>query len=368
MPRLLPDNIAFVIADLASGGAQRVLVRMAQLWSDRGYRVTVITLADPRTDFYELNGSIGRISLAMSGASKGLGHSLFANAGRIAALRRAIVDSGARLVVSFVHMTNILTVLACTGLSVAVVVSERNDPVRQPLPWIWRQLRRLTYRWATLVTANSTQAIAAMSRYVPRRKLVWLPNPIALATTRSERQAGAPVVLAVGRLVHQKGFDVLLSAFAVVLRREPACRMVIVGEGPLKAELEAMAASLGVAHAVDWRPPTVSIGALYAEATLLALPSRFEGTPNVVLEAMASGLFVVVSDRSGGALDFVTSGESGLVVPAESSADLAEALLVALTQPAERRRMAHAAWERVQPWTGEHAAETWERLLRPHLP
>jgi glycogen(starch) synthase len=156
-----------------------------------------------------------------------------------------------------------------------------------------------------------------------------------------------PHLLGIGRLVPFKGFDVALQAFRRVLDRLPRARLTLAGDGPERTALEHLAARLGVRDAVDfvgWVHPG-RVQALMSAATLVLMPSRWEGLPLVALEAQAAGRPVVAS-RAGGLPEVVVDGETGRLVPPDAPEALADAVLALLARPVELARMGHAARER----------------------
>ncbi len=357
-------DLALVISDLGSGGAQRVLNTLAHEWLARGHRPCVITLSDAESDFFTLDPRITRLTIGGIAHSPTALHAAWANVRRIRRLRRALRQSRAETVVAFVGQTNILTILAAVGLGARVVVSERNDPARQSLGGrAWDALRRLSYRFADAVTANSHAAVEALGRFVPRDKLSYVPNPAPPLPPMPPADARAPIVLSVGRLTHQKGHDLLIDAFARAGRDLPDWRLCIVGDGELKQALQARAATRDIADRVTWAGRVDDPGAFYGQAGIFVLASRFEGTPNAVLEAMACGLPVIVTDRSAGALDFVTDGDNGIVVPGEDAAGLATALAGLMRDPERRRRLGRRARDRMARESNEAVFAAWARVF-----
>lgn len=356
-------DLTLVISDLGSGGAQRVVTALANAWTERGLHLCVVTLAPPESDFFTLDARITRLSIGGLGASHSVLRAVRANFRRILALRWAIRQADAPTVVAFVGVTNVLTILAAAGLGMRVVISERNDPAKQSLGRVWDALRRSFYRHADLVTANSRGALEALRSFVPERKLAFVPNPLALAPRAAKSNKAVPTILTVGRLSCQKAHDVLLSAFARVAANAPGWRLAVVGEGELEDDLRQQAETVGVADRVDWVGRANDPFIYYRRADIFVLASRFEGTPNAVLEAMSCGLPVVVSSSSAGALDLVEDGVTGLVVPVDDVTALAEALSILMRDPALRQSLGKRAQARVQDHGVDNVLSVWERLL-----
>lgn len=353
----LHHDVALVIADLGGGGAQRVLTTLANRWAAAGRRVAVITFSHPDSDSFALNNGVTRISLGARHSRSPIG----ANLSRVRALRRALKASSAPTVLAFVGATNVLAVAANIGLGKRLLISERNDPALQSLGRAWDLLRRLAYARAAVVTANSRSAIESLARFVPRQKLVFVPNPLVAPATLPERRR-ENLILNVGRLAPQKAQDVLLAAFALLVRDAPGWRLVILGDGPERPALALRARALGVEQLVDF-PGYSDPWPYYARASVFALPSHFEGTPNALLEAMSMGVPAVVTDASGGPLEVVSNGVSGIVVPPGDPTALAAALKALVSDSSLRERMGEAAVRSVRPATDGSALRIWDDLL-----
>ncbi|MBT4487500.1 MAG: glycosyltransferase family 4 protein [Rhodospirillaceae bacterium] len=328
-------DLCMVIADLSAGGAQRVFSQLANAWAAEGRIITVVTFSDAQVDFFPLVPEIRRISLGGLKPSPGLFNAVAANFRRLHALRRAFKDSGADRILSFTGSMNVLAVLAARGLDLWVSISERNDPTRQSLGRIWNVLRRWSYPMADKVTANSHGAVEALAAFVPREKLAFVPNPIAPAPSSMAAVLPGPSILNVGRLSPQKAQDVLIAAFADLAGEFPDWRLVIVGTGEWEETLRAQAGQLGIADRVLFIGQIDDPFPYYRAARIFALPSRFEGTPNAMLEAMSVSMPCIVSDASRGPLEYVEDGISGLVVAVGDAGKLSAAM---------RRLMADPEW------------------------
>jgi len=309
-----------------------------------------------------------RISLNLINDSDSRSKAIFANMKRILRLRKSIRKIGAGTVVSFVGSTNVLTILAAAGLGARVVISERNDPARQSLGTVWDLLRKTVYRFADVVTANSEGALDTMRAYVPDRKLALVRNPLTMPNTRTtgdttiHRFFQSPTVLSVGRLTPQKGYDVLLRAFA---RLDGRCnwRLAIAGDGELKEELFTLARKLGIAHRTDWMGSVKDPFALYREAEFMVLASRFEGVPNVLLEAMVCGLPAIVTNGSPGPLEYVEDGHNGIIVDVEDDGALAAAMEALMDSRDLRRQLGAAAGKSLTKSSADAAIATWKKAL-----
>ena len=354
-------SVALVIHDLKAGGSEKVLTFLAQAWHRQGRPVHVITFADECADFFHPGPGVQRIVLGLPMGTGGLLNSLR----RILRLRRALKKARAPVVISFLPVFNMLTILAAAGLGLRVVICERNDPARQVLQRPWQALRRLLYRYADRVTANSRGALRTLSAYVPAHKLFFVPNPVngPPAGTAQDADAREPIILAVGRLHYQKAYDILLDAFAGIAAALPEWRLVIIGTGRLEAPLRMRAEQLGLHARIAWYGTIPDLYPFYRRASIFAQPSRYEGTPNALLEALSCGLPAVVSDASPGPLEYVEHEVSGLVVPVDNAGALSAALQRLAGDEQLRRRLGEEARKRVAGLSATAVLAIWEQVL-----
>ena len=406
-----PDrDVVIVLPDLGPGGSERVAAILLNAWQrDRG-RATLVTLSNDPPDAHSLEAGIERVRLPdvlrarQSPSAARVGLAVHRSLPRLAArtldlvgldvrtfvartvgprlgperylavfypellreirgLRELLRKARPRVVLGFLGPTNTTVILAARPLGLPVVISERNDPAIQELPAPWQHLRERIYRWATLVTANSRGALDTLQAFVPSSKLAYVPNPIVMRDAAPGTAPRDPTILAVGRLVPQKGFDMLLRAFANCARDMAGWRVEILGDGPLRQELARLAETLGIRERVVFHGHVADPFSHYARAAMFVLPSRFEGMPNALLEAMAAGLPAVVSDASPGPLEEVTHGENGLVVPAGDVAALTGAMTRLVGDAGLRRAMGEAGRTRAAEHGLEKTLAVWEAVI-----
>lgn len=344
-------NLVLVISSLGGGGAERVLSTLANAWASRGDSVALITIGNQDGDVYPLAPAVRRIGLDLLRPSHNLLAAFRNNIQRRRALRRIIREVSPDLVLSFMTETNILTVWAVARLRIPVVVAERTSVANHPPRGIRRPFYRPAYRRADVVVAQ-TEAVARWLETRLGARVRVIPNPVtgrqlvpASSRNRDEQPSreGRSSLIAMGRLHREKGFDLLIEAFAGVAGRFPEWDLVVLGEGSEQENLQRLAAKLGISDRVRMpgfqRNPDVALG----RADAFVLSSRYEGMPNALMEAMACGLPCVSFDCPSGPGELIENEINGLLVPAGDVAGLAEALGRIMADPRLRERLGEAA-------------------------
>lgn len=356
-------KLVLVTPSLGCGGAERILTNMANYWAARGEDVTVLSLAEKSEQpFYELRRNVRRESLGLAKASASLFAAFRNNVKIVAGLRGRIEGLRPDAVISFIERTNVRTLLAARGLKVPVVAAEMMDPTAYPLELVWRTLRALTYRTARRVVVQTPRA----KDFFPPRlhsRIAVIPNPVPSCSMAPSQFARKAQVVAVGRLEHQKGFDLLLQAFARVCARHPQWRLVILGEGSLRSELERLRDRLGLRDRVELPGRVKEPQEVLRRSSLFVLPSRYEGSPMALLEAMACGLAVIAADCRSGPREVIRDGVDGRLVPGEDVAALSAAMDELMGDEAARRQLAGRAVEVVERFGVEKVMGVWDALL-----
>lgn len=345
------------ISSLDTGGAERVLTTLANAWVDAGHDVTLATTHDEgRVPHFPLSPRVRLVSASVHGA--GVGRQLRI----VRRLRRLIRDDAPDVVISFLNYTNVLTLLACRGQKIPVVVSERADPRLQPIGAAWSCLRRFTYRRAARLVAQTATAAGLYESLAPGRVRV-VPNPVVEPAGTAELPRDGRTIVAAGRLHQLKGFDTAMLAMAALPAEMSGWRLVILGEGPARARLEELRAELGLDTRVEMPGQVPDTAPWLRAADVFLLSSRAEGFPNALCEAMAIGLPAVATDCPSGPADIITTGVDGLLVPPDDPAAMAEALARLIASPELRYRMAARAPEVRQRFSLPAVLEAWERVL-----
>ncbi|MFQ5609113.1 MAG: glycosyltransferase family 4 protein [Woeseiaceae bacterium] len=367
MPQLedaKPARILLVISSLECGGAERVMTDMANHWSRMGREIVLVTWSGPDVpDFYALDPAVTRIFLNVESPNTSAIGKLRSHFSRIRQLRNCLSERSPHVVLSFIDWSNVLTILAAFRKPARVVVSERIHPAHNnTLATSWKILRKAVYRMADTVVSQTKES----SNWVRRHCGVaacTIPNPLRdLPSAEAEREQ---LILGIGRLRRQKGFDLLIRAFASIHNEFNGWRVMIVGRGMEEQKLIDLRDELGLTEKVEIVSPVRNIEDLMARASLVVQPSRFEGFPNVVLEAMGMGAAVVSADCPSGPAEIINDGENGCLVPVDDREALARKMAELLRNPSLRQSIAGRAVDVRTTYGQERIMRLWEDCLFP---
>lgn len=365
-----PRRLTLVVASLESGGAERAVSELANAWAARGRAVTVITLHHARNDFYTLHPAVTRVVLDVLGVSASPVHAVWHNLRRIWHLRRAIARSAPDCVIAFNDQTNVATLLATAGLRLSVIVMEQTDPRHHHIGPAWSWLRRRLYPHATRVVVQTRSVAAWVAAFVARDRVAVVPNPLPAPTGAEPADVSPAIalpttfVVAMGRLVELKGFHTLLESFAIATTDLLSWHLVIMGEGPERTRLEALASTLGIADRVHLPGNVAPPAPVLARAQLFVLASRYEGFANALVEAMSVGCAVVSTDCQSGPAEIITDGVDGLLVPVGDVRAMAAAIRALVSAPERRAALGQAARGVNQRYARDLVVQQWDDLLR----
>lgn len=370
MIQSLPErmNIALIIGTLRGGGAERILSGMANHWNAKGHKVTLLTHDSREHDFYHLDPGIDRIGLNLTGPTQGPLYTLRQRSLKISESRRIMRRIDPDVAISFTSMTNCETLAALWGTGIPLIVSERNNPTEQKLPVFWRLMRALLYPRAAALVMQTEGAASWARKIVDETRVHTIPNFVEPPSGRVEDtplgipQAGR-LITAAGRLTRQKGFDLLIEAFSRICRDKADWSLAILGEGDDRGHLQELASRLSLQDRVFLPGRIGTIEPVLRRSDIFVLSSRYEGFPNVLLEAMAVGLPVISTDCPYGPADIVRQGQDGILVPNRNITKLAAALDALMDNEEERKRLSCASTSVLDRFGKDAVMPMWDRLI-----
>jgi glycosyltransferase involved in cell wall biosynthesis len=362
--------IALFAPSLVGGGAERVLVNLAEGLVERGLPVDIVLSEATGTYMAQVPPAARVIDLGSGRVRRSL-----------RPLTRYLRTVRPRAIVSSMDHTNLAALFArgLSGAPTRVVVTVHNtfSAVFRNSPRlsreIWAFMLRRCYPWADSVVTVSRGVADDLARatglHRDRIEVVYNPviTPDLLKAAQAEsghewlRPGQPPVVLGVGRLTRQKDFENLVRAFALVCRKRPA-RLIILGEGEDRALLTALVRELGVAHDVALPGFVPNPLAFMAQSAVFVLSSAWEGLPTVLIEAMAAGTRVVSTDCESGPREILDNGRLGSLVPVGNPEALAKAIDAVLDGPQDR-----VPFELLRPYTRDAAVDHYLQLIEGRM-
>lgn len=364
-------KILFFYRDIGNGGVQKNMLRLAEGLSARGHSIDfVITHAE--TDEFAIPDGV-RLQRSIAGHPL---HMVWDLARRIDQLQPDAV---------YTAMPNYNAVALLARLMARhkpkIIISERSHSgaewrhARSALYRLSLVLAPLLYRLADRILAVSAATADSLTQTsaIARERITVLHNPVVNAAL--DRAAAEPLehewlaaphelIVAVGRLSRQKDYPTLLTAFSQVLRARPTARLVVLGEGEERATLLALSGELGLTEAVQWLGFEANPYRWMARANVFVLTSLWEGLPTVVIEALACGATMVVTDSLSGPRHIIgESGQLGYLAPVADSVAIAQKLLFALDNPLEPSALRAEA----RHYSTEAAVFKFEAILRDVL-
>lgn len=337
----MAERVALFIASLRGGGAERIFVNLAQGFAEHGLEVDLVLPQVEGPYLSEIPQSVRVIDLHAPRVLQSLPK-----------LVRYLRREKPATLISAVNHTNIVALWAkrWAGVPTRTVVTVHNTLSASTRNAWNRRQRSLPvmigwfFPWADEIVAVS-EGVAedlAATAGLPRERVQVIYNPVVTPELRSLAQepldhpwfapGQPPVFLGIGRLAAQKDFPILLRAFALVRQQRPA-RLLILGEGRERPQLEALVRQLGLADSVSLPGFVKNPFALLSRSSTFVLSSSWEGLPTVLIEALALGVPIVSTNCKSGPSEILQGGRYGRLVPVGDAAALGSAMLASLAEP-----------------------------------
>jgi glycosyltransferase involved in cell wall biosynthesis len=354
--------------DRVAGGVERMIVTIMNAMVARGHEVDLFTWdLQGAESFYPMASGITWHQLNIGNPSAKASKKIMWDRART--IRKLMRRRRPQAFVCF-QDGPFLAIKAYTfGLGVPIIAAERNAPTRFDHISAGRHQKMIFHslRLADRITIQCEGYGALYPQFLHDR-IIYIPNPVLPAACRARPSMcnadGRFRLLSVGRLGHQKNYRVLVEAFDRLASEFPDWDLIIIGEGEDRKELQSLVAERGLQGRVTLPGVSPSIAEWYASAQLFCLPSRWEGFPNALAEALAHGLPAVGFAGCAGVRDLIADGKNGLL--AGGNGDVA-ALTIALTtlirNPALRASMGAMAVESVRQYDPQSIFSRWEEVL-----
>ncbi len=333
-------RIALFLPSLDGGGAERVMVNLARGFVDEGREVDLVLVKAEGTYMNQVPDKVRIIDLQGNRVITSLLRLIkYLRKARPVALLSAM--DHANVIAIFARLFSAVNTRITVGVhsTLSIEVRQAKSWRGRILPWFINR----SYPYANAIVAVSTGVAEDMAQItvIDRNNIKVIYNPVVTPQLLEKQQQAIshpwfqnnqpPVLLAVGRLTKQKDFSTLIHAFAVI-REQKKCRLLILGEGEMRAELEALIAKLNLAEDVQMPGFVDNPYAYMQQADVFVLSSAWEGLVTVLIEAMACGTAVVSTDCPSGSREILADGKYGRLVPVGDYEALADAVIETLEQ------------------------------------
>ena len=377
-------SIAFYIGGLCIGGAERVICNLAEYFYGEGYRVTMVTKVRDEKE-YELNPGIKRIIADITPEEETASriHNLFA---RIAKLKRIWKEVKPDVIVSFIRKNNLMAIASAAPLGIPVVVSVRSAPERELKGFGFKTISFLLFRQAAGVVLQTREAYDFFPGYI-RAKAVVLPNSInpdflkaseelTLATTINQEKkmtvddripssVKEKRIITVGRIDDNKNQRLLVEAYVKIVDHYPDWSLELIGDGSGRQALEEYVSTLPCKDRISFTGAVDDVAKRMSEASIFVLPSKIEGMPNALIEAMVMGMACISTDcPCGGPRDLIAADESnGILVPVDNVDAMAMALKRLITNDPLRLSMGDNARKIIATLHPDMVNKQWKNYI-----
>ncbi|MCK7591029.1 glycosyltransferase family 4 protein [Subsaxibacter sp. CAU 1640] len=360
-------KIAFVIASLAPGGAERVISNLSNGLIN-SFEVVIVTFENSKP-FYELDERIQVIPCLESiKQPSNFYQSLKLNSTLISRLYQIIKKEQIDIVIGFITSANILSIIASKLSGVPNIICERNNPLMEDVPKFWVFLRKFMYPLADKIVLQTQGVKRIYQKKINPKKLFILPNPIAteLTNSRDSNNNGKEnLILTVGRLDKNKCQEDLINAFGKI--KKNGWKVLLIGDGYREAELNHLIESNELSGKVEIISQVKDIHKYYNKASIFVFTSKTEGFPNALLEAMHFGLPSISTDCDFGPSDLIVEGENGFLVPVNNVDMLAEKLTLLIIDRELRNKLSCKAIVSTNNYAAEKVVSKWEELINSTL-
>lgn len=354
----LPAHVAFYVHGMlfSKGGIERQCADLAKFLANRGIKVTIFCRVwGQKKPVFDVGRFVDIVPVFDENNAQATTQ----------ALRKELVERNVEIFVPmlsefiFEHMAE-----AIKDLNIRSIASEHNDPWMIEKLWWDRDRRVKTLSEFDRIHLLLDKFVETIPESM-RDKVTVIPNASSDHGLVTQATGQAPVFVAVGRLVHQKGFDRLISAMSFLVRQVPDAELRIFGEGPEKESLSDLADRLGVADHVSFMGVVPSIAFALKDAVALVVPSRFEGFGIVVVEAKLAGVPAIAFEDCNGPSDLITDGFDGIISsPFTTGAELASAMKRIWSDSAQRKSMSENARQSGLSFTPQVVFPKWISLFQ----
>lgn len=367
----MANVIIFIPDDHTTGGVQRSAVNIRQSLICNGHIVSILCIKLAEDGYSRKFDFIKQIS--PNRASKLFFWLFFA-----LNFRKLLKSNKEAVFIALGLMPSIFLSLFSIGLKVrGLIGSERIYPPMETPSFLIRSIRKVFYRRLDFIVTQSEASLLWFRNHLglSHTMLEVIPNVIHPPTVQFKNfidtsiepgvyKKDYPLIACVGRLTSQKGFDCALQIFSIIHKRKPLAKMTIVGDGPDRKALGVLAHSLHVADYITFIPKIEDLSEIWQSADIILFPSRYEGFPNVLAEAMAHGVPAVSFNCLTGPSDLINHGENGYLVDVEDVIGASELTVRLLEHHDLRKQFGSRATNVAVKFSPNVIGDKWSSLIQ----
>lgn len=313
-------KVLFYISTLSGGGAAKVMVNIANMLAEYDYIITFVTNFSSDRE-YLLNDNIKRISI-----DRKKENIIKKNSIRIIELRKLLSADKYDVCISFMEENNFRLLIATLGIKIRKIISVRSCLDRPDISMITKIIAKNLYKLSDGIVFQTEEAKEWFSNDIQKKSII-LPNMLEERFYNCSYCGDDGHIVTLSRLIPVKNIELLIKAFAEILKNNPTEILDIYGDGELKDELKKLTVKLNIEDKVHFKGITNNVQDVLAKAKVFVLTSDYEGVPNALMEAMAVGVPCIATDcKGGGARTLIHSGVDGLLVKVNDVNGLAASL------------------------------------------
>ena len=351
-------KIVFVTQPLSTGGTERVVAALANRFFELGHEVKIIIVDNGDKNTYFTYKGIELINIDKPN------NFVIDFFHRARVIRKYLKNYKPDVVLPFATQKNVSVLFAMLFTNQKIIISERNNPYKDPRSRYLRILRKLLYFTADGYVFQTEGAKGYFSKSIQKRACV-IPNPINSFIPDVWEGDREQRVVMVNRLDSQKNIKMGIDAFSHVVKKYPQYRLEIYGKGPLEKELQQYITEKNLNEKVILKGFCTNVTEQIRNAEIYLLTSDYEGMSNSLMEALALGLVCISTDHpTGGAKALIKNGENGLLIPIRNIEACAKAINKVLSSDSLRIKLSENAVRIREQLSIENIAVQWETYIR----
>jgi len=331
--------IAFYIGSLSRGGAERVMVNLAKFFHSEGYRVYLVTKAIDEPE-YEVPEGVVRIvaDITTEEESKSRVRNLLNRIRKLSVIWKEIKPD---IIVSFIRKNNLMAIASSRSLKIPVVVSIRSNPARELSGKLFQKISFFMFRFADGIVMQTSQAKAYLPGYL-QKKAVIMPNSLSeqFMQIEPDHNNRRQEIVLVGRIDDNKNQRMVLEVFSQIAEMYPDWSLHLLGDGDKRKELEELYGS----KEIIFHGQVADVTDYMKNSAIFVLPSKQEGMPNALIEAMALGMACISTNcPCGGPADLIRDESNGILIEVDDKDALKESLIKLMSDHELRKQLGEQA-------------------------